>query len=165
VAKLTDPRVLLAHDLAAMLQAEKSIGRTLPRMHKKVSDAALAKGLERHADETKQQVANLQQAIKELGVRGVKGSRAAGADALAQEFKESSTSVADQLVDIVSLGVNSRIEHYEIAAYESMISMARALGERKVVQLLTENLKQEKQMLREGMDISKRLGKQAVGAA
>jgi ferritin-like metal-binding protein YciE len=162
VAKLRDPRALMAHDLAYLLEAERSIARALPRMQKKASDGELAKRLDRHAEETRQQIKNLQQALKELGVGRPSAAQPAGAAALVQEFKESTSSVTGQLVDLVTLGVNARIEHYEIGAYENLIAMARALGEKRVGELLGENLKQEKQMLREGMDISKRLGKEAT---
>ena len=38
-----------------------------------------------------------------------------------------------------------RIEHYEIAAYGTDIALAKALGEKEVVDLLTATLEEEKQ--------------------
>lgn len=40
-------------------------------------------------------------------------------------------------------------EHDEIAAYTGLIEMARALGEPDIVTLLDENLKEEKEALRQ----------------
>jgi ferritin-like metal-binding protein YciE len=37
-----------------------------------------------------------------------------------------------------------RIEHYEIAAYGTDIALAKALGEKEVVALLTQTLEEEK---------------------
>jgi ferritin-like metal-binding protein YciE len=46
-------------------------------------------------------------------------------------------------------GRAARTENYEIAAYEGLRRMAKAMGEDTAVDLLDENLKQEKEMLRE----------------
>jgi ferritin-like metal-binding protein YciE len=60
----------------------------------------------------------------------------------------------------VDTGAVARTEHYEIAAYEGLIAMARSLGESEAVGLLEENLKEEKETLRQAEKISKRLGKE-----
>ena len=41
----------------------------------------------------------------------------------------------------------ARTEHYEIAAYTGLVTMAEALGEDRAATLLTENLKQEQAAL------------------
>jgi nucleoid DNA-binding protein len=41
------------------------------------------------------------------------------------------------------IGAALRTEHYEIAGYTAAIAMAKTLGEREVVGLLTENLNEE----------------------
>jgi RNA polymerase sigma-70 factor (ECF subfamily) len=48
-------------------------------------------------------------------------------------------------------------EHYEIAAYEGLVTMAEAMGEMEVVELLTENLEQEKTALEKLKATAKRL--------
>jgi ferritin-like metal-binding protein YciE len=51
----------------------------------------------------------------------------------------------------------ARTEHYEIAAFEGLVTMAEAMGEIEVVELLTENLEQEKTALEKLKGIGKRL--------
>ena len=58
-------------------------------------------------------------------------------------------------------GAAARTEHYEIAAYSGLIEMARALGEPNAVTLLDENLKEEKETLREVESVTKTLRDQA----
>jgi rubrerythrin len=41
------------------------------------------------------------------------------------------------------IGAALRTEHYEIAAYQATISMAKTLGMQDVIELLTENLNEE----------------------
>ena len=47
---------------------------------------------------------------------------------------------SSDLVDLVDLGAAARTECYEIAAYESLRRMAKAMGEEAVVELLDQNL-------------------------
>jgi ferritin-like metal-binding protein YciE len=54
-------------------------------------------------------------------------------------------------------GSGSRAEHYEIAAYNGLITMAQALGEKDAVPLLQENLKQEEAALANLEKAAKRL--------
>ena len=57
-------------------------------------------------------------------------------------------------------GAGARTEHYEIAAYEGLLTMAEAMDEAKVAKLLSENLEQEKEALAKMQTIGKRLAKE-----
>jgi ferritin-like metal-binding protein YciE len=48
------------------------------------------------------------------------------------------------ILDLVVVASMQRIEHYEIAAYGTDIALAKALGEKEVVDLLTLTLEEEK---------------------
>ena len=65
--------------------------------------------------------------------------------------------------DAFLTGAAARTEHYEIAAYTGLVNQARALGEREAVELLQENLRQEKEALKKVETISKRLLKESNG--
>jgi hypothetical protein len=67
---------------------------------------------------------------------GMEGVIEEGADAL--EKDETGASFDSGLI-----GAALRTEHYEIAGYQASIAMAKTLGERGVVSLLTENLNEE----------------------
>ena len=69
------------------------------------------------------------------------------------------------LTDVFLTGSAARAEHYEIAAYTSLIEQARALGERDSVKLLQANLKQEKDAAKKVETISKRILKKATPSA
>ena len=49
------------------------------------------------------------------------------------------------IMDLVIVAGMQRIEHYEIAAYGTDIALAEALGEREVVELLSQTLAEEKE--------------------
>ena len=72
--------------------------------------------------------------------------------------KESPT---PEIRDMFLTGAAARVEHYEIAAYTGLITLARGLGETECVSLLEENLSQEKEALKAVESVSKRLVKDA----
>ena len=159
--KTHSPRDLFLGDLSAMLEVEKSIVKSLPKMQKAANDHRLSQRLGRHEKETGEQVKRLERAFKALGVRPHR-RKAAGIEGLATEFSEASGSVGEGLADVVTLNVASRVEHYEIAAYEGLVEMARALGEREVQQLLERNLEEEKGMLADAGKHVRRLSEAAA---
>lgn len=159
--KTHSPRDLFLGDLSAMLEVEKQIVKSLPKMQKAAGDHRLSQRLGRHAKETREQVKRLERAFKVLGVRPSR-RKAAGIEGLSTEFAEAAGSVGNGLADLVTLNVASRVEHYEIAAYESLIELARALGERDVQKLLERNLKDEKAMLADAGKHARRLNESAA---
>ena len=68
------------------------------------------------------------------------------------------------LIDIVDLGAAARTENYEIAAYETLRRMAKALGHEEAVVLLNENLKEEKDALHIVERIATRVSKEKAAA-
>ena len=65
---------------------------------------------------------------------------------------------------MVDVGAAARTENYEIAAYEGLRRMAKAMGEDEAVALLDENLKQEKETLREVEKLATRLSNESAKA-
>jgi ferritin-like metal-binding protein YciE len=159
--KTHSPRDLFLADLSAMLEVEKQIAKSLPKMQRAAADHRLSQRLGRHEKETREQIKRLERAFKALGVRPQR-RKAAGIEGLATEFAEGTGSVGPELANVVTLNVAARVEHYEIAAYEGLIEMARALDEKDVRQLLERNLKEEKAMLADGQKHARRLNEDAA---
>jgi len=55
-------------------------------------------------------------------------------------------------------GAGARTEHCEIAAYEGLVTMAEAMGETEVAELLTKDLEQERAALEKLQSPQGRLG-------
>ena len=62
-------------------------------------------------------------------------------------------------------GAGARTEHYEIAAYTGLVTMAKAFGEDECVRLLSRNLAQEQAALAKLEGISERLAENAAQLA
>jgi ferritin-like metal-binding protein YciE len=155
--EITTPRDLFLHELGDILYVEQKLTReVLPKLIDEVRSAEFRKGLERHLDQTKGHVTNLEQVFDLLGEQP-ETEKCIGFEGLKKEHDELTSETDESLIDLVDAGAAARTEHYEIAAYTGLIEMARALGETDAVSLLDENLKEEKEALREVESVTKAL--------
>jgi ferritin-like metal-binding protein YciE len=157
MADITTPRDLFLHELGDILYVEEKLTEeVLPKLINEVQSAEFRKGLERHLEQTKGHITNVEQIFEALGEQS-ETEKCLGFEGLRREHDEMIGEVSDDLTDLVDAGAAARTEHYEIAAYTGLIEMARALGESEAVSLLEENLKEEKETLREGESTTKTL--------
>ena len=161
--KMNDPRELFLHELGDVLYAEQTLGKTLPKLKEEAADEELAQGFGDHLEETRQHVKNLEKAFEALG-EPAKAEKCPGIEGIKKEHDEfvSNESPSQEVLDAFLTGAGARTEHYEIAAYEGLVTMAEAMGEDEVAQLLNENLGQEKQALSNLQRIGKRLAEQGA---
>ena len=158
--KMSDPRDLFLHELGDVLYAEKTLVKALPELQEEASDEELASGFAEHLEETRQHVKNLEQAFDALG-EPAKAEKCPGIEGIKKEHDDfvSNESPTPEVLDAFLTGAGARTEHYEIAAYEGLVTMATAMGENDVASLLTKNLEQEKVALRKMQAIGTRLAK------
>jgi ferritin-like metal-binding protein YciE len=64
---------------------------------------------------------------------------------------------SEDLVDIFNAGAACKVEHYEIAAYSSLINLAQQMGHTRAVKLLNQNLKEEQRTLKKMEGFVKKL--------
>ncbi|MBA2383542.1 MAG: ferritin-like domain-containing protein [Actinobacteria bacterium] len=163
MSKVTDPRDLLVHDLGVVYAAEKLIEAALPKMAKEANDDELGTGFERHLEETREHVSNLEEVFRLLGEKPQRGKSPA-VEGLTLQHKGFAAAAADdvqpEVLDLVALGSAAATEHHEISAYESLITLAEGVGETDIVPLLERNLDQERNMLARAKDLARRLGSQ-----
>jgi ferritin-like metal-binding protein YciE len=135
---------LLLHGLKDIYYAENQIVKSLPTLIDKATNRDLSKGLREHLEETKNQVARLDQVFKKLG-QEPEGVRCPAIDGLIEEADEVAGEVADkEVLDAVIIGSAQAIEHYEIARYGTLIAWAESAGHDDIVRLLNTNLNEEK---------------------
>lgn len=155
--EITTPRDLFLHELGDILYVEQKLtAEVLPKLLQEVQDPDFRKGLERHLDQTRGHITNLEQIFDSMGEQS-ETEKCLGFEGLKAEHDEMTSEVSESLIDLVDAGAAARTEHYEIAAYNGLIEMARALGESEAVGLLEENLKEEREALREVESVAKKL--------
>ena len=138
---------LLKHELGDLLYAEKQILKAIKKMSKEVKNPMVKERLLQHYTETEGQVTNLERAFESIGEkpRGQKCPGILGIIEEHDEFKEEESESAPVL-EAFNLGSGLRVEHYEIAAYQSAIVTAKTAGRRECADLLAANLAQEIEM-------------------
>jgi ferritin-like metal-binding protein YciE len=163
---VTSPEQLFEHELQDMYYAEKALTRVLPKLADEATDGELSRAFQSHLKETEKHVTNLEKVFREIGKKpeahpcpGIEGIKKEHDD-----FVEENTT-SPKVLDAFLTGAASRTEHYEIAAYTGLVSQARALKQREAVELLQENLRQEKEALKKVESISKRLLRNAANGS
>jgi len=162
MSEITTPRDLFLHELGDILYVEEKLEQeVLPKLMDEVKSTEFRKGLEKHLRETRTHVENLEQVFELLGEE-IQKEECVGFEGLKKEHDQLVEESSEDLIDLVDAGAVARTEHYEIAAYEGLITMARALGERDVIELFEKNLKDEKETLREVESLAKELTKESA---
>ena len=140
---------LLVEELQDIYQAEHQLLNALPKMAAFACAPALKQALESHVTETEDQVGRLEQVFIELGVTA-RGRRCKGMEGLIEEGEDILDEATDDaILDTALIGAVRRIEHYEVAAYDSAASHAELLGEARVATLLRTSLEEEQEAGRE----------------
>ena len=160
--EISSPKELFLHELGDILYVERKLAEeTLPKLIDEVTDDEFRSGLESHLEETKQHVTNVEQVFDIFGEEPHE-EECVGFEGLKKEHDELLEKASSSLVDSIDLGAAARTENYEIAAYEGLRRMAKALGEDRAVTLLDANLAQEKEALREVEKIATRVSNDSV---
>jgi ferritin-like metal-binding protein YciE len=136
---------VLTEELRDLYSAENQLVKALPKMAKGSSDPELKNLFTQHLQQTKGHVERLKQIFQQLGEKPT-GKLCVGMEGLVKEGQEQLENDEEGATkDVCIAGAALRVEHYEIAGYTAAIGIAKALGERDIVALLTETLNEEKE--------------------
>jgi ferritin-like metal-binding protein YciE len=164
VAEITTPRDLFLHELGDIMYVERTLStEVLPKLISEVTDEEFRGALEEHLEQTKGHLRNVEKVFEELG-ETPHAEKCIGLEGLKQEHEQLLGEASPDLVDSIDLGAAARTECYEIAAYEGLRRMAKALGEDKAVDLLDRNLEEEKDALKLVEKIATRVSKESAQA-
>ena len=164
MAELTTPRDLFLHELGDIMYVEQKLSaEVLPKLISEVNDEEFREALEQHLEQTKGHLANVEKVFAELD-ETPHAEPCIGFEGLKAEHDKLLGEASSQLVDSIDLGAAARTECYEIAAYEGLRRMAKAMGEDKAVDLLDKNLSEEKDALQLVEKIATRVSKESAKA-
>lgn len=137
------------HDLASIYDAEHRFFEAQQEMLPQVSSPRLRAMIEEHLVQTKQQIGNLEAIYVQLGSPPARMTCDAAAGLVAEGQKGMAEAQPNSSVrDFVIAGSQAKVEHYELAAYRTLIAAAEGMGQRVIVSLLRQNLEQEEQTAR-----------------
>ena len=154
-------RELYIDELKDLYNAESQLLKALPKMAKAASSGELRQGFEEHLEQTKGQLQRLEQIFQKLG-ESPKGKKCRGMEGLIEEGSEVMEQDFDGAVkDAALIGAAQRVEHYEIAGYGTVRSIAETLGEDDHVSLLEETLEEEKETDEKLTHLAEQINKEA----
>jgi ferritin-like metal-binding protein YciE len=131
-------------ELRDMYDAEKQLLKALPKMAKAASSPALRSAFESHLEETRGHVQRLEQAFETID-ETAKGKHCDGIAGIIEEGKSiMEEDFDDATMDACLIAGGQRAEHYEMAAYGTLVAWAQAMGHNEAAMLLQENLDEEK---------------------
>ena len=131
-------------ELRDAYDAEKQVTKALPKMMKAAASPELRGAFEMHLEETRGQVARLEEVFAALGEK-VRGKHCDGVAGIIEEGKAVMEEDFDEsTMDACLIASAQRVEHYEMAAYGTLVAWARAMGHTEAANLLEQTLDEEK---------------------
>jgi ferritin-like metal-binding protein YciE len=131
-------------ELRDAYDAEKQLIKALPKLAKAATSADLRGAFETHLEETREHVTRLEQVFESLDEKakakhcdGMEGIIEEGKSVMEEDFDENT-------MDACLIAAGQRAEHYEMAAYGTLVAWAQAMGHTEAATLLQEILDEEK---------------------
>jgi len=131
-------------ELRDTYDAEKQLTKALPKLAKAASSPKLREAFETHLEETQGQIERLERVFSGLDEKprgkhcdGIAGIIEEGKAIMGEDFD-------DTTMDACLIAAGQRAEHYEMAAYGTLVAWAKAMGHDEAADLLQETLDEEK---------------------
>jgi ferritin-like metal-binding protein YciE len=131
-------------ELRDTYDAEKQLIKALPKLAKASASTDLRAAFETHLEETRGHVERLEQIFESLDEKprgkhceGIAGIIEEGKSIMEEEFD-------DATMDACLIAAGQRAEHYEMAAYGTLIAWAQSMGHTEATNLLQGILDEEK---------------------
>jgi len=131
-------------ELRDLYDAEKQLTKALPKLAKASASGDLRSAFEEHLAQTQDHVTRLEQVFASLDEK-VKGKHCDGIAGIIEEGKAiMDEDFDDTTMDACLIAAGQRAEHYEMAAYGTLVAWARAMGHTEAADLLEQTLEEEK---------------------
>ena len=131
-------------ELRDTYDAERQLTKALPKLAKAATSPQLREAFETHLEETQGQIERLEQVFETLDEK-VRGKHCDGIAGIIEEGKSvMEEDFDDATMDACLIASGQRAEHYEMAAYGTLVAWARAMGHTDAADLLQETLDEEK---------------------
>ena len=115
-------------ELRDTYDAEKQLTKALPKLAKAATSPELRAAFESHLEETQGQIERLEQVFASLDEK-VRGKHCDGIAGIIEEGKSIMEEDFDETtMDACLIAAGQRAEHYEMAAYGTLVAWARVMG-------------------------------------
>ncbi|MGG5840222.1 MULTISPECIES: YciE/YciF ferroxidase family protein [Enterobacteriaceae] len=133
------------HLLSDTYSAEKQLTRALAKLAREASSEQLSAAFKAHLEETQGQIERIDQIVEQEQGLKIKRMKCVAMEGLIEEANEVIESTQkDNVRDAALIAAAQKVEHYEIASYGTLATLAQQLGYKNAVKLLTATLEEEK---------------------
>lgn len=131
-------------ELKDIYYAEKLLLQSLPRLQEAASTEELKEAFEDHLHQTRRHVSRLEKVFEILG----KKAEGKKCEAMTGITKEAETVIKDtedntMTRDVALIIAAQKVEHYEIATYGGLVSLAITMGKNDIAEILDRTLVEE----------------------
>lgn len=137
---------LFVDSLKDIYWAEKKLVSSLPKLQKAATTQQLKDAIGEHITVTKGQVTRLEDVFGILGKKA-QGKKCEAMEGLVKEAESvvEDTDAGTATRDVGIIMAAQKTEHYEIATYGSLVTLANTLGHAEIAGILQETLDEEKE--------------------
>jgi ferritin-like metal-binding protein YciE len=144
MAETTTLHDAFLEELRDAYDAEKQLTKALPKLAKAAASSDLRDAFETHLEETRGHIDRLERVFESVDEKA-SGKHCDGIAGIIDEGK----SIMDEdfdtaTMDACLIAAGQRAEHYEMAAYGTLVAWARGMGHTEAADLLQQNLDEEK---------------------
>ena len=133
------------HLLSDTYSAEKQLTRALAKLARATSNEKLSQAFHAHLEEIHGQIERIDQVVESESNLKIKRMKCVAMEGLIEEANEVIESTEkNEVRDAALIAAAQKVEHYEIASYGTLATLAEQLGYRKAAKLLKDTLEEEK---------------------
>ncbi|AMH07694.1 MULTISPECIES: YciE/YciF ferroxidase family protein [Klebsiella] len=136
---------IFIHLLSDTYSAEKQLTRALAKLSRASACEELQTAFSAHLEETQGHIERIDKLLEQNDQIRLKRMKCVAMEGLIEEANEViEATEKNEIRDAALIAAAQKVEHYEIAAYGTLCTLAEQLGYKAAVKLLAETLEEEK---------------------
>ncbi|EKM7808006.1 ferritin-like domain-containing protein [Klebsiella aerogenes] len=136
---------IFIHLLSDTYSAEKQLTRALAKLSRASACEELQTAFSAHLEETQGHIERIDKLLEQNDQIRLKRMKCVAMEGLIEEANEViEATEKNEIRDAALIAAAQKVEHYEIAAYGTLCTLAEQLGYKVAVKLLAETLEEEK---------------------
>ncbi|NHN47133.1 DUF892 family protein [Halostella sp. JP-L12] len=152
---------LLVQGLQELYYTEQQLVDALDTLAEQTEDETVSEGFAEHREETEEHVDRLEQVFDQIGEEPQERQEQV-VDSLIDEHEQFARENDGTVLDRYNISAGQKTEHYEIAAYGNVTSLAGKLGYDEAADVLEETLREEEAALDELSQAGEQFDEQQV---
>ncbi|MFH5801228.1 ferritin-like domain-containing protein [Haladaptatus sp. CMAA 1911] len=155
-----DTQKLLVEGLQELYYDEQQLVDALETLAEQTDDESASQAFSEHREETQEHVERLEEVFEQIDEQPQERDDRV-LDALIEEHEEFASENDGEVLDRYNIAAGQKTEHYEIAAYGNVTSLAGKLGYDEASDMLAETLREEQSALDELSQAGEQFDQQA----